>query len=115
MGRYFLVESFSLPALSFQPFPLILRSGGTAMKCPNCRTENREGVKFCEQCGAKLEQQCPNCKARIPLDSNFCGGCGHDLRTRKQAPSIDYNQPQSYTPKFLAEKILTTRDTIEGP
>jgi rRNA maturation endonuclease Nob1 len=85
------------------------------MKCPNCRTENREGVKFCEQCGAKLEQQCPNCKARIPLDSNFCGGCGHDLRTRKQAPSIDYNQPQSYTPKFLAEKILTTRDTIEGP
>lgn len=84
------------------------------MKCPNCRTENREGVKFCEQCGAKLEQQCPNCKARIPLDSNFCGGCGHDLRTRKQAPSIDYNQPQSYTPKFLAEKILTTRDTIEG-
>ena len=27
---------------------------------------------------------------------------------------IDYSRPQSYTPKFLAEKILTTRSSIEG-
>ena len=25
------------------------------MKCPNCRTENKEGAKFCIECGAKLE------------------------------------------------------------
>lgn len=84
------------------------------MKCANCRTENREGMKFCEQCGAKLERQCPNCKAKIPPGSKFCGECGHDLSALKQAPSIDYDRPQSYTPKFLAEKILTTRDSIEG-
>jgi class 3 adenylate cyclase/tetratricopeptide (TPR) repeat protein len=84
------------------------------MKCANCRTENREGMKFCEQCGAKMEQECPNCKAKIPQDSKFCGECGHNLRALKQAPSIDYSQPRSYTPKFLAEKILTTRDSIEG-
>ncbi|NTV57956.1 MAG: AAA family ATPase, partial [Deltaproteobacteria bacterium] len=84
------------------------------MKCPNCRTENREGMNFCEHCGAKLERQCPNCKAKIPIGSKFCGECGHDLIALKQGPSIDYDQPQSYTPKFLAEKILTTRDSIEG-
>jgi hypothetical protein len=27
---------------------------------------------------------------------------------------IDYSQPQSYTPKSLADKILTTRSSIEG-
>ncbi|NTV35210.1 MAG: zinc-ribbon domain-containing protein, partial [Deltaproteobacteria bacterium] len=64
------------------------------MKCANCRTENREGMKFCEQCGAKLERQCPNCKAKIPPGSKFCGECGHDLSALKQAPSIDYDRPQ---------------------
>ena len=44
----------------------------------------------------------------------FCGECGHDLTQPKETPTIDYNQPQSYTPKFLADKILTTRSSIEG-
>ncbi|UCF86330.1 MAG: zinc-ribbon domain-containing protein, partial [Desulfobacteraceae bacterium] len=24
------------------------------MKCPKCHSENREGVKFCEECGSKM-------------------------------------------------------------
>jgi class 3 adenylate cyclase/tetratricopeptide (TPR) repeat protein len=36
------------------------------------------------------------------------------MKPPKEAPSIDYSQPQSYTPKFLADKILTTRSSIEG-
>jgi len=84
------------------------------MKCPSCQSEIRESTKFCEQCGAKLEQECPNCKAKMPLVSKFCGQCGQDLKGPEEAPSIDYDQPRSYTPKFLAEKILTTRDSIEG-
>ncbi|MCP4273295.1 MAG: adenylate/guanylate cyclase domain-containing protein [Gammaproteobacteria bacterium] len=27
---------------------------------------------------------------------------------------MDYSEPQSYTPKFIADKILTTRSSIEG-
>ncbi|NIO19513.1 MAG: zinc-ribbon domain-containing protein, partial [Candidatus Aenigmarchaeota archaeon] len=37
------------------------------MKCPKCQFDNREGVKFCEECGAKMELECPNCGAKIPL------------------------------------------------
>jgi class 3 adenylate cyclase/tetratricopeptide (TPR) repeat protein len=59
-----------------------------------------------------MELECPNCKARIPLGKKFCGQCGHDLST--PAPPLDYSKPKSYTPKFLAEKILTTRSSIEG-
>ena len=84
------------------------------MKCPECQFENREGVKFCEKCGVKIELICPNCGAKIPLDRLFCGECGHTLTESKEPPPIDYSEPQSYTPKFLAEKILTTRSSIEG-
>jgi class 3 adenylate cyclase len=84
------------------------------MKCENCQFENREGVKFCEKCGAKMELVCPNCGAKIPLDRQFCGECGHDLGKPKEAPPIDFTRPKSYTPKHLADKILAERSAIEG-
>ncbi len=31
-----------------------------------------------------------------------------------ETPSFDYTQPQSYTPKFLADRILKSRSSIEG-
>ena len=49
------------------------------MKCPKCQSENREGIRFCEQCGVKMELECPNCKAKIPLGKQFCGECGQEL------------------------------------
>jgi class 3 adenylate cyclase/tetratricopeptide (TPR) repeat protein len=61
-----------------------------------------------------MELVCPNCGAGVPLDRQFCGECGLDLRKPTEAPPIDFNQPQSYTPKFLAEKILNNRSSIEG-
>jgi class 3 adenylate cyclase/tetratricopeptide (TPR) repeat protein len=84
------------------------------MKCPKCESDNREGIRFCEECGAKLELECPVCKAKIPLGKKFCGECGHDLTKPVEVQVINYSEPQSYTPKFLANKILTTRSSIEG-
>ena len=55
------------------------------MKCPKCQSENREGMKFCEQCGAKMELECPNCKAKVPPDKKFCGECGQELGEVTQA------------------------------
>jgi class 3 adenylate cyclase/tetratricopeptide (TPR) repeat protein len=84
------------------------------MKCPECQFDNREGAKFCKKCGAKLELACPQCKSVFAADSIFCDECGYDLRQPEKVPPVDYSQPQFYTPKFLAEKILTTRSSIEG-
>ena len=33
------------------------------MKCPRCQSQNREGVRFCEECGARLVTTCPSCNA----------------------------------------------------
>ena len=84
------------------------------MNCPECQFDNREGVKFCEECGAKLELKCPKCNAEIPLGRKFCGECGFKLIPTSELLSVDYSKPQSYTPKFLADKILTSRSSVEG-
>ncbi len=84
------------------------------MKCPKCGFENPEGMQFCGKCGAKLGRICPQCNSSNPPDFEFCGTCGHDITETKVAPPIDYSQPQTYTPKFLADKILNSRSSIEG-
>ncbi len=62
-----------------------------------------------------MEFHCPNCGAITLATGKFCQECAYDLSKAKEAPSsIDYSQPQSYTPKFLADKILTNRSSIEG-
>jgi class 3 adenylate cyclase/tetratricopeptide (TPR) repeat protein len=84
------------------------------MKCPKCQAENREGISFCEECGNRLEVVCPNCSARIPPGKKFCGECGHNLTKHAEAPRIDTIQPEAYTPKHLADKILQSRSALEG-
>jgi ribosomal protein L40E len=84
------------------------------MKCPKCQFDNPEAMKFCGECGAKLEIICPKCNSSNPPQFKFCGECGQNLTPHKKAAPIDYSQPESYTPKFLADKILTTRSSIEG-
>jgi class 3 adenylate cyclase/tetratricopeptide (TPR) repeat protein len=84
------------------------------VRCPKCQFENREGAKFCGNCRAKLSQVCPHCGSENPPENKFCDECGYDLSKPPEAPPLDYSSPQSYTPKFLAEKILTTRSAMEG-
>ena len=84
------------------------------MKCPQCQFENREGAKFCKKCGTKLEITCPQCTTLLTPESLFCDECGFEILKPAKAPALNYSEPQSYTPKFLADKILTTRSSIEG-
>jgi predicted amidophosphoribosyltransferase len=79
------------------------------MKCAKCQSENREGAKFCQECGSKLLLTCPACGQPLQPSAKFCNECGKKLRGPAEAQTIDYSAPQSYTPKFLAEKILTSR------
>lgn len=84
------------------------------MKCPNCQFENPDDNRFCRECGEKLLSACPECGVEIFPGDKFCGKCGRNLKEPKEAPSVDYSEPQSYTPKHLTDKILTTRSSIEG-
>ena len=90
------------------------------MKCPKCQTDNREGIKFCEECGTKMELKCPKCGAEILLGKKFCGESGHDLSLpSKPIPKeLSFEEKlaktQRYLPKDLTQKILAQRNRIEG-
>jgi class 3 adenylate cyclase len=49
------------------------------VKCPKCQFENREGAKFCLECGDKLELDCPQCGKAFPISAKFCDECGQKL------------------------------------
>jgi hypothetical protein len=84
------------------------------MQCPKCQFDNREGAKFCKKCGTELVLTCPQCNTSLTPDSSFCDECGFDLIKPAEALTVNYSEPQSYTPKHLADKILTSRSSIEG-
>ena len=84
------------------------------MKCPKCQTENPEVKKFCRKCGAKLSRACPNCGSETLPEDKFCGECGQKLGKPEEFSPSQYAIPLSYTPRHLAEKILTSRNALEG-
>jgi len=82
------------------------------MRCPACQGDNRPGVKFCEECGARLDATCPACGAPTPAGKKFCGQCGAALGGPTTADR--FVSPQAYTPAHLAERILKDRATLSG-
>ncbi len=86
------------------------------MECSGCGTQNRREAQFCRQCGAHLDAVCPACGARLEAGIKFCDTCGTPL-TVPLATAVDssrFTSPGSYTPKHLADKILTSRSALEG-
>ena len=83
------------------------------MTCPRCQATSREGARFCEQCGARQARACPSCGAEAAAEARFCGGCGAALAAGAPAAGR-FGDPQTYTPRHLADKILTTRAQLEA-
>ncbi len=85
------------------------------MKCPRCQEENPAGAKFCNGCGARLELVCQACSQTNPAGSRFCNGCGKPLDSAAASvPAPKFGSLQTYTPKHLAKKILTSKSALEG-
>src|SRR5881397_1745707 len=81
------------------------------MRCPRCQSQHREGATFCEDCGARLDLACPNCGGALTPGKRFCASCGTAVTP---PPAVHPQSPRSYTPKHLAEKILTSKAALEG-
>ncbi|OGK79476.1 MAG: hypothetical protein A2X52_10695 [Candidatus Rokubacteria bacterium GWC2_70_16] len=80
------------------------------MKCPRCHAQNDPRSRFCEECGARLELTCPGCGQPVGVGKKFCRTCGVALATEPGPVT----SPAVYTPKHLAERILTSRSALEG-
>ena len=88
------------------------------MRCAACDADNPAAAKFCEACGRSLGIQCPRCSHGNRPGSRFCAECGAPLAGATPAADGDAKArilaPSSYTPPHLAEKILASRNAIEG-
>jgi class 3 adenylate cyclase/tetratricopeptide (TPR) repeat protein len=81
------------------------------MKCARCDADNDPGARFCEDCGARLDAPCPSCGTAVTPGKKFCRSCGAAITTE---PVGRFASPESYTPKHLADRILTSRPALEG-
>lgn len=79
------------------------------MICGRCGAENDSGRLFCSACGEALSPSCSRCGFANKALAHFCGGCGAPLGSPPSGAG-----PGAYTPKHLAERVLTTRSALEG-
>ena len=88
------------------------------MTCPACRQDLRPGARFCDRCGAAVEARCPACGKSQRSQARFCDACGSSLGAG--GPSLATalpaaaRAPASYTPRHLAERILTEGRALRG-
>ena len=73
--------------------------------CPNCGTANRDGSRFCNDCGADLGaapgRRCPMCSTVNPIESTVCGECGARL-VPQTAPLTEAEQ-EAEIPDWLQQ------------
>src|SRR2546426_1503902 len=62
---------------------------------------------------APLAARCANCGTQLPPSAKFCLECAHPVSGATAGPPR-FAAPESYTPKHLAEKILTSKAALEG-
>jgi class 3 adenylate cyclase len=84
------------------------------MTCPRCQHENRPGAKFCEECATPLARTCSQCGSEVSSTAKFCPQCAHPTGLTSHPPAARFVAPDAYTPKHLAEKILTSKSALKG-
>src|SRR6266446_8651877 len=74
------------------------------MQCPACQHENPAGQKFCGECGTRLSSAAQGPGPALPAAQPL------------EPPGVTdrFASPVAYTPRHLAEKILTSKSVIEG-
>jgi Double zinc ribbon len=84
--------------------------------CRSCLAEAPSDAGFCPECGVRLLLVCSACETPNAPGHRFCKRCGQPL-AEPAADHTDaprFTSPQAYTPRHLAEKIVTSRSAIEG-
>src|SRR5206468_9314258 len=72
--------------------------------------ESSRGAHFCMKCGAGLKLACAKCNTELPRGAAFCFACRQPVAAAPGQPLL--TSPAVYTPRHLAEKILTSKKCV---
>jgi class 3 adenylate cyclase/tetratricopeptide (TPR) repeat protein len=84
------------------------------MGCPRCQADNPPQAKFCVECAAALARACSRCGTVLPVSAKFCFECATPVEGGALSADSRYTSPDVYTPRHLAECILTSKAALEG-
>ncbi|MDZ7959696.1 MAG: serine/threonine phosphatase [Aulosira sp. DedQUE10] len=81
--------------------------------CPQCKFENLNTNKFCQNCGTSLTHKvCPECSTSVPVNAQHCSNCGTDCGTvwwaiiAKQATAGGGNEEEKKAEAMISELVI---------
>jgi predicted ATPase/class 3 adenylate cyclase len=83
------------------------------MQCSRCHHEVPPRAKFCPECAAPLPTRCAKCESELPPGAKFCPQCAAPVGAVADGVPR-FASPAAYTPTHLAERILTSKEALEG-
>src|SRR5215469_1145440 len=80
------------------------------MRCSNCKADNPDGLRFCNECGAALKRTCAKCGFENPAAAKFCGQCAAKL---ENGLSKSGTAPDDVVPAQIGNSSFVDQ-TIDG-
>ena len=64
------------------------------LKCQVCFSKVSNDMKFCTNCGSKLEKRCSVCNCLLDENWRYCKDCGIKINTKKTENQSEKEKPQ---------------------
>jgi HEAT repeat protein len=74
--------------------------------CPECRTPNREEMRYCSNCGVSLKVDCVLCHTPNRIDAVYCAHCGAHLQ-RARAKRLEMLEMRQ---RLRAERLQAVKE-----
>src|SRR5216684_981508 len=92
----------------------IVGAGVKAMRCSGCGFDNRDGVKFCIECGVRFPSRCARCGFENTPTAKFCSECGAPLQSDTSSPGSAARQTSSTIAGLVEQPSVDAADVPDG-
>ena len=90
------------------------------MRCPGCKAENKDGVKFCKHCGFNIKEYnenktaifCTECGTKLDSDTRHCTECGAAVENEQADKGFDSFFELDEMEKLLDSEISKTKESV---
>src|SRR5713101_1278317 len=92
----------------------IVGAGVKAMRCSGCGFDNRDGAKFCIECGVRFPSRCARCGFENTPTAKFCSECGAPLQSDTSSPGSAARQTSSTIAGLVEQPSVDAADVPDG-